>query len=260
MKILIKIAMLLVVIIGGGAFYGWLQWKPIAAELSAKDQEKFDLMMVEAKAFGFGTAQKIYDELDSMTPEDVVNSRHSKWQKKLETDEEFRTAYLEEQHKARQEESIKRKTRYDLKLRTLILKPEEDKRLKANWEKSEPWQKVMVLRQKCVKYLKIEEADSRRRTNALELSRVSSILDQPEKMSCDKNTADICLAVAVSEYCMDLIPDTNDNETILHAMKRLREKMNHYYYLKILKEIGIYGDDIQFDQQLKGLSENFTDS
>ena len=58
MKILIKIAILLVIVIGGGAFYGWLQWEPIAAELSAKDQEKFDLMMVEAKAFGFGTAQK----------------------------------------------------------------------------------------------------------------------------------------------------------------------------------------------------------
>ena len=89
MKILIKVAILLVVVLGGGAIYGWLQWEPIAAELSAKDQEKFDLMIGEAKSFGFGTAQKIYDELDSMTPEDVVNSRHSKWQKKLETDEEY---------------------------------------------------------------------------------------------------------------------------------------------------------------------------
>ncbi|SVE19751.1 uncharacterized protein METZ01_LOCUS472605, partial [marine metagenome] len=232
MKILIKIAILLVIVIGGGAFYGWLQWKPIAAELSAKDQEKFDLMMAEAKSFGFGTAQKLYNELDTMTLEDVVNLRHSKWQEKLEKNEEFRNAYLEEQHKARQQESIERKSKHDLKLSTLIFKSEEGKLLSTIWKESEPWQKVMVLRQKCVKYLKMEEADSRRRTNALELSRISSILDRPEKLSCGKKMADICLAISVSDYCMELVPNADDNEAILQAMQRLKGKMNHYYYIK----------------------------
>ena len=259
MKILIKVAILLVVVLGGGAFYGWLQWKPIAAELSAKDQEKFDLMMAEAKSFGFGTAQKLYNELDTMTPEEVVNLRHSKWQEKLEKNEEFRTTYLEEQHKARQQESIERKSKHNLKLSTLIFKSEEGKLLSTIWKESEPWQKVMVLRQKCVKYLKMEEADSRRRTNALELSRVSSILDRPEKLSCDKKTADICLAVAVSDYCMDLVPNADDNETILQAMQRLKGKMNHYYYVKMIEEIGIPREGLDFGHQLKGLSENFTD-
>ena len=87
MKTLIKVVVLLIIVLCGGAFYGWQQFKPIAAELSAKDQEKFDLMVMEAKSFGFGTAQKLYDELDAMTPEDVVNLRHSKWQEKLDTDE-----------------------------------------------------------------------------------------------------------------------------------------------------------------------------
>ena len=117
----------------------------------------------------------------------------------------------------------------------------------------------MVLRQKCVKYLKIEEADSRRRTNALELSRVSSILDRPKKLSCGKKTADICLAVSVSDYCMNLVPNTDDNEAILQTMQRLKEKMNHYYYIKMLDEIGIPREDVEFNQQLKGLSTNYTD-
>ena len=92
MKILIKVAILLIVVLGAGAFYGWLQWKPIAAELSAKNPEKFDLMVAEAKSFGFGTAQKLYDELNAMTPEDVVFLRHSKWEERLATDEEFRNS------------------------------------------------------------------------------------------------------------------------------------------------------------------------
>ena len=259
MKILIKIAMLLVVVLGGGAFYGWLQWEPIAAELSAKDQEKFDLMMAEAKSFGFGTAQKLYDELDAMTPEDVVNLRHRKWQGKLEVDEEFRNAYLEEQYKARQQESIERKSRHDQKLQALVFKSEQRKLLGANWKESEPWQKVMILRQKCVKYLKMEEVDSRRRINVRELSRVSSILDRPKKMSCSKNTADICFGISVSQYCMDLIPNTDDDETILQSMQRMKDKMNHYYYIRVLDEIGVPRGDLEFDQQLTGLSKNFTD-
>ena len=260
MKILIKVAILLVVVLGGGTIYGWLQWEPIAAELSAKDQEKFDLMMAEARSFSFGTAQKLYNELDTMTPEDVVNLHHSKWQEKLEKNEEFRNTYLEEQHKARQQESIERKSKHDLKLSTLIFKSEEGKLLSKIWKESEPWQKVMVLRKKCVKYLKMEEADSRRRTNAQELSRVSSILDRPEKLSCGKKTLDICLAVSVSDYCMGLVPNADDNEAILQTMQRLKGEMNYYYYVKMFNEIGIPREDLEFDQQLKGLSENFKDS
>jgi hypothetical protein len=36
--------------------------------------------------------------------------------------------------------------------------------------------------------------------------------------------------------------------------------MNYYYYVKMLSEIGIPREDLEFDQQLKGLSENFKDS
>ena len=58
---------------------------------------------------------------------------------------------------------------------------------------------------------------------------------------------------------MDLVPNADDNEAILQAMQRLKVKMNHYYYVKMLEEIGISGEDLEFNQQLKGLSEHFTD-
>ena len=59
MKTLIKVVILLLLVLCGGAYYGWLQFQSAAAEFSAKDQEKYDLMMAEAKSFGFGTAQKL---------------------------------------------------------------------------------------------------------------------------------------------------------------------------------------------------------
>ncbi|SVD16838.1 uncharacterized protein METZ01_LOCUS369692, partial [marine metagenome] len=55
MKILIKAAIILLLVLAGGGFYAWKQFEPTAIELRAKDQEKYDLMMAEAKSLiGFG--------------------------------------------------------------------------------------------------------------------------------------------------------------------------------------------------------------
>ena len=117
----------------------------------------------------------------------------------------------------------------------------------------------MALREKCAKYLKMEEMDRRRRKNVLEISRVSSILDRPNKVSCGKKTADICLAVSLAEYCMNLVPATDEDKTVIQAMQRLKGKMNYFYYLKMLEEMGVPVKDLEFGQQLKGVSNFFTE-
>jgi len=42
-------------------------------------------------------------------------------------------------------------------------------------------------------------------------------------------------------------------------MQLLKEKMNYFYYLKMLEEIGVSRDDLDFNQQLKGASNFFID-
>jgi hypothetical protein len=101
--------------------------------------------------------------------------------------------------------------------------------------------------------------DRRRRKNVLEISRVSSILDRPNKVSCGKKTADICLAVSLAEYCMSLVPVTDEDKTVIQAMQRLKGKMNYFYYLKMLEEMGVPVKDLEFEQQLKGVSNFFTE-
>ena len=250
MKIIIKIVILLVLVLCGGAYYALQQFQPTLDKLRAKDQEKYDLMMVEAKSvIGFGTAQKIYEELNAMTPREVVDLKYRKQQKRLEEDKEFSDASFEEQQKIREQTNIERKSRHELALQTLIAKPIKNKNHHAaEWQKSEPWQKSMILRKKCIKYLKLEQIDGQRRKNVLELSRVDSILDRP------KNTSWL-----IPEYCKSLFPDTNKNKTALKAMQLLKGKMNYFYYLKMLEEIGVSRDDLEFNQQLKGVSNFFID-
>jgi hypothetical protein len=260
MKILIKGTLVLLLLLGAGGFYSWKQFEPTLLELSVRDQEKYDLMMIEAKSItGFGEAQKLFDELKAMTPREVIDARYRKWKDKQEIDKEFSKAYLEEEQKTRGKVNSERKLTHGKKIRTLISNPEETKLRATNWNNSMPQQKIMALREKCAKYLKIEEMDRRRRKNALELSRISSILDRPNKLSCDKKTADICLAVSLAEYCMDLIPNTDEDKIVLKAITHLKGKMNYFYYLKMLEEIGVPIKDLEFEQKLKGVSNFFTE-
>jgi len=257
---IIKGIVVLLLLLGAGSFYSWKQFEPTAIELKVKDQEKYDLMVEEAKSvIGFGEAQKLYEELKAMTPEDVINVRYRRWKDKQETDKEFSQAYLEKEHKNREKVNSERKLIHNKKIKTLISNPDETKLRANNWKNTKPQQKVMALREKCAKYLKIEETDRRRRKNVLELSRISSILDRPNKFSCDKKTADICLAVSLAEYCMDLVPNTNEDEIVLQAIGRLKEKMNYFYYFKMLEEIGVSIKDLEFEQQLNGVSNFFTE-
>ena len=194
-----------------------------------------------------------------MTPGDVIDARYRKWKGKQETDKEFSKAYLEEEQKNREKVNNERKLIHSKKISTLVSNPEETKLRANNWKNSKPQQKVMALREKCAKYLKMEEMDRRRRKNVLEISRVSSILDRPNKVSCGKKTADICLAVSLAEYCMSLVPVTDEDKTVIQAMQRLKGKMNYFYYLKMLEEMGVPIKDLEFEQQLKGVSNFFTE-
>jgi len=145
MKILIKAAIILLLVLAGGGFYAWKQFEPTAIELRAKDQEKYDLMMTEAKSLiGFGEAQKLYDEMQEMTPRDSINVRYKNWKMRQETDEEFSKTYLDEEQKARGQVNSKRKSAHNIKINTLIFNPGETRLRANNWKNSKPQQKVMA--------------------------------------------------------------------------------------------------------------------
>ena len=65
--------------------------------------------------------------------------------------------------------------------------------------------------------------------------------------------------MALAEYCMDLVPNTDEDKVVLQAIARLKGKMNYFYYLKMLEEIGVPIKDLEFEQQLKGVSNFFTE-
>ncbi|KMP11399.1 hypothetical protein UR09_02105 [Candidatus Nitromaritima sp. SCGC AAA799-A02] len=249
-SILKKLAMLLFVALGYGAYYGWQQTRPVLDELREKDPEKFDLMVQKAKAVHIKEAKKLFDELDAMTQRDVVYLRYKKWQEKRKADKDFKLSDLEEKLEQREKAGEERKNKHELELRALAVRVDKKGKIQhVEWKKAEPWQKSIVLREKCIKYLKMEEMDSRRRKNARELSRISSILERPKKTSW-----------SIPEYCMNAIPTTHSEEIVRRAVQRLRGEMNYYYYVRLLNEIGVPEETLKFHKKLEGMSGYFTDS
>ncbi len=118
----------MVLVVFGGAYYGLQKFQPTLEKLREKDQEKYNLMMLEAKSvIGFGTAQKLYEELNVMTPREVVDLHYRNKQKRLEEDKEFRDASFEKQRKIREQADIERKSRHELALQTLTANPIKNK-------------------------------------------------------------------------------------------------------------------------------------
>ena len=124
MKTIIKVAIIFLLVLVAGGFYAWKQIEPVAIELKVKDQEKFNLMMVEAMSLiGFGEAQKLYDELQAMTPKDVLDVRYRKWKEINESDEEFSKTHLEGEQKSRRKVDSERKSTHNKKINTLMCPP-----------------------------------------------------------------------------------------------------------------------------------------
>ena len=250
-SLLTKLALLLIVVLGAGAYYGWQQYKPIGEVLKEKDPVKYDLMVEEAKSFHIKEARKLFDELEAMSREDVIYLRYNQWKERRKADKEFRLSNWEEQLDERTGTDKARRLKHDKDLLALIdLGADKQGDLRReDWRNAETWRKSMILREKCIKYLNMEDIDSRRRKNALELSRISSLLDRPKKASW-----------SIPEYCADIVPVTHDEEIVMAAVRRLKGEMNYYYYIKLLDEIGIPTEDREFPQQLEGLAGYFTDS
>ena len=90
-------------ILGGLVFGGWqanLRWeefKPVLAELEKKNPEKYAKMVEEAKSFHVKETKLLYEEIDSMTQEEVIKLRYDKWHEKRKADKKFHEEYYDEE-------------------------------------------------------------------------------------------------------------------------------------------------------------------
>lgn len=226
----LKIVLLLVLLLGGAAGYGLYRYSPLLDELKPKDPEKYALMVEEAKAIHLPTAQKLFIELDQMTPNDVIMLRVTKFRKKWDEDLKFRFETLRDQVITREEHREQMQKEYAGRVREDMRQPPEEKAewLLVAWEKMEPWRKSLLLREKCAQRMEQEIWDNLRRENVRALPRNAVFLEQPGTSP-----------LTPSEFCEKWIPTTHDERLVDAAIKNLKKEMNYFYYIEMLDELGI---------------------
>ena len=245
------LAVLLILALAGGAFY-WKAVVPVMAELKEKDPEKFAALLAQAKSLSFTKAIESYTKLDQMTYEQVLTVRYLAMKKKVQEDDDLRLKQREEEVEAREETRELKKEERRLEMQDLMLSAEKKpgEVLLTDWNQSGPWEKGLLLREKCIKYLKMEKSAHRGIKKIHKLPRIAPLLDKPGGLS-----------LTVPEICEEFVPISHDEMKVTLALDTLKNKMDYFFFVQLLDEIGVPRQDVfSFPTQLDRMTGGYAGS
>jgi hypothetical protein len=245
------LAVLLVLALAGGVFF-WKGVAPVMAELKEKDPEKFEALLAQVKSLSFTKAIESYTELDQMTYEQVLTVRYLAMKKKVQEDDDLRLKQREEEVEAREEtrELKKEERQYQMQDLMLLAEKKPGKVLLTDWKQSGPWEKGLLLREKCIKYLKMEKSAHRGIKKIHKLPRIAPLLDKPRELS-----------LTVPEICEEFVPISHDEIQVTLALDTLKNKMDYFFFVQLLDEIGVPRQDVfSFPTQLDRMTGGYAGS
>lgn len=235
-----------------GVLY-WLYVVPKADELKEKDPEKYAVLVDATSSLHFSRAKALYDELDAMTYEDVLTLRYRKWKAKRDENRKFRWEEWEKELELRKETEALKKAKYrelQKSLKQDLKHSRTGKALFVDWEEAGPWERGLLLREKCIKYLKLERQEERRRANVQQVARTTRLLKMPRGQAWN-----------AAELCEQLVPIAHDPAVVTKALDNLKQSMNYFFFVQLLDEIGIPRKSVfSFPIQLDRMTGDFFDS
>jgi hypothetical protein len=249
-RIIKIVILLLLVTVAGIGGWGWYVLSPQWETLKEKDPDRFQSMIVSAKGLKLTGALQLFQEIKKLTLQEVYRLRYEKWKAKMQDDAEFNLAYWNEEVLLRGETLSAKKEERVLKLTDINhshMEGQEDY-FKEYWDKANPWGKGLLLREKCGKFFSLEKQASARRLQARQFSSMSSLTTSPRE---ERNS--------VAELCARLVPITHDAKAPDQALDALKNRMNYFYFNRLLQEVGIPPNEVfAFDSKLNRMTQAFS--
>ena len=113
-----------------------------------------------------------------------------------------------------------------------------------------PGKKGLLLREKCIKFLEAEKNKNLSRKKIHNLSRVASLTEKPNRTS-----------LTVPEICEDWVPISHDEGQVVLALENLKNKMDYFFFVQLLDEIGVPRQDVfSLPSQLGRMTGGFAGS
>lgn len=239
------------------ALSGWgyltvqAELNPILEELKEKDQRDYEKMLSKFKGFSFKEGMKLYHHIKNTSKAQYIEMHFLEMRAKWYEDKDFRK---EEQGKEIENRKLRKKGMgLENESRIAELKAlgekEKNKALRIHWEGSPTWQKALVLREKCNKFLNLEKSSSDKRLNVHNIPRTVT------RLGSSGHSQD-----SVAELCERMIPMDYDEQGLEKSLQALREEMNYYYFVELIREIGIARDRVYPEaNRLKRMATDFID-
>ena len=115
------------------------------------------------------------------------------------------------------------------------------------WKKLELWKQKLILRDKCVKFVKKELADRKTQTSGLKISKISVLISRIGKKPLE-----------IENLCENLVSSSTGQEDIQASILRLKESMNFFYFKQLLDEVGISRATVfQFKEELNRMTRDY---
>ncbi|VAX17435.1 hypothetical protein MNBD_NITROSPINAE03-952 [hydrothermal vent metagenome] len=248
-----KIALIILVLaLAGGGVLAWKEVAPVMTLLQEKDPESFAAMLVHAKTLDFDRAMKSFNMLEKMTYEQVLTVRYLAMKKKVQEDDEHRLEQREQEYEARVEtRELKKEERQDEMQDLMALSDKIPRKVfSTNWDETSPWEKGLLLREKCIKYLNMEKSAHRGIDKIHKLPRMAPLLDRPRELS-----------LTVPEICEEFVPISHDEIQVVAALDNLKNKIGYFFFVQLLDEIGVPRQDVfTFPAQLDRMTTGYAGS
>lgn len=237
----------LVLVIAALGVYQWQ--KPHLHQLRAKDPYRYQLLVNEALRLHWINAWNQYGALKKIGLAQLHEERYQRWKRQWQTDREFRQKVLRRKAEARKQLKQSQKEKYDQQMQELdqYRKKEDPALLKVHWEQATPWQKSLILRDRCVRYLHQELDDHRRRRHVKESLHGAALLVQARISPARPGV-----------LCREMISLNHDEPSVRRALLTLRDQMNYYYFSRLLEDIGIPDHELfTMSRKLDGMTRDF---
>jgi hypothetical protein len=226
------------------------EWKkPALHQLRDKDAYRYERMVEEVSGLHWINAWNQYVALQEISATELYQERYQRWKQEWLTNEEFRQNALRQKAAAREEIKKSQKKRHSLEELELAQYHRKQERalLRVHWEQATPWQKSLILRDRCVRYLNQELEDYRKRRHVKGSLHGAILLAQTRTGNARPGT-----------LCREMVSLNHDISSVHRALGKLKKGMNYYYFVRLLEDIGIPDSELfTVTGKLEGMTRDF---
>jgi len=245
----LALAILFVVAAAGFGIYQWQ--KPDLLKLQEKDSYLYERMVDEASRLHWINAWNQYVALQEIGPAELYREQYRRWKQQWATSGEFRQNALRQKAEAREQIKKSQKEKYGQQEQELqqYRRKKDPALLRVHWEQATPWQKSLILRDRCVRYLNQELEDYGQRRHVKGSLHGAALLAQSRIANASPG-----------QLCREMISLSHDVPSVHRALGKLKQGMNYYYFVRLLEDIGIPDSELfTAAGKLDGMTRDFNE-